>query len=333
MNIINSKSPDIPIILQKEVYNTPENRGNIKGYVKLNNYNNIRTAVYKNKKKKIIQIGIRGTSPNSLTDITNDIDLFINNNISKNSSIQKRLNIDLTTYKKLKKQYPNYKLIFSGHSLGASSVSNILDKNPNDKNLEGHLFNHYILPNKNIKKDKRITNNDSGDLLKDPHKTTAAAIGILGQVYQYNSGVMSNVTENQINLIKANPDYQLANLRNIYRQIKFNPEYNMLSRKQNAEYVLKYGEDVRNVESAILKLEPDAPLFQYGLPNAFIEDSLEYEERINELTTATEGLVASGEIASGIGTLAVLYFIGSYIFDKHASSNFKPKNKKLLIKK
>ena len=223
--------------------------------------------------------------------------------------------------------------MFSGHSLGASSVSNILDNNPNDKNLEGHLFNHYILPNKNIKKDKRITNNDSGDLLKDPHKTAAAAIGVLGEIYQYNSGIASNITENQINLIKANPDYQLANLRNIYRQIKFNPEYNMLNRKQNAEFILKYGGDVRNVESEILKLEPDAPLFQYSLPNAFIEDSLEYEERINELTTATEGLVATGEIASGIGTLAALYFIGSYIMDKHSASNFKPKDKKLLIKK
>ena len=107
----------------------------------------------------------------------------------------------------------------------------------------------------------------------------------------------------------------------------------MLNRKQNAEFILKYGGDVRNVESEILKLEPDAPLFQYSLPNAFIEDSLEYEERINELTTATEGLVATGEIASGIGTLAALYFIGSYIMDKHSSSNFKPKDKQLLIKK
>lgn len=169
--------------------------------------------------------------------------------------------------------------------------------------------------------------------MKDPHKTASAAIGVLGEIYQYNSGVASNITENQINLIKANPDYQLANLRNIYRQIKFNPEYNLLNRKQNAEFVLKYGGDVRNVESEILKLKPDAPLFEYSLPNAFIEDSLEYEERINELTTAMEALTATGEIASGIGTLAALYFIGSYIIDKHSSSNFKPKNKKLLIKK
>ena len=49
-----------------------EDRGIIKGYKKLPNYNDERTAVYKHKLDKIIHVGIRGTALSSFDDLMNE---------------------------------------------------------------------------------------------------------------------------------------------------------------------------------------------------------------------------------------------------------------------
>lgn len=178
-------SQDIPIILQNEVYKSIGDRRNIKGYKKLSQYDDERTAVYKQKNYgKKIQVGLRGTSLTSPTDFLNDAELALDAGLPflpEQVHIKKRLDKDEDLYKKLRKQYPDRKLVFSGHSLGAVSVKNILDKHPDDKNLEGHLFNHWIFDNqdKKVKDDKRLFNNDSEDLLKSPIEAGLAGSGTI----------------------------------------------------------------------------------------------------------------------------------------------------------
>lgn len=321
-------------------------------------YDDSRTAVYKNKQDKIIQIGLRGTSLTSATDFLNDAELGLDAGLPflpEQVHIKKRLDKDVNLYKKIRKQYPNYKLVFAGHSLGAVSVKNILDTNQADKNIEGHLFNHWIFNNNKIKlkDDSRIFNNDSEDLLKSPIEAGLAGSGTIAGAagYYYKRKMKQQMATNEFqNIRRQAAGRDISELNRVFsRQYSAGlpdvPSPRPLLNRQ--------GSGILSNENNDLDLDYDIDaLFGGRQFNPFVisddvdETSAEAAERdefgdnVDALAGRDEALeqealqlfrqkATTGGYGAGAAGLAYfLYKIKRY----HSSSNFQPKNKKLLIK-
>ena len=351
-------SGDLPTILQNEVYRSIEDRRNIKGYKKLPIYDDSRTAVYKNKRDKIIQIGLRGTSLTSLTDFLNDGELALDAGLPflpEQVHIKKRLDKDVNLYKRIRKQYPNYKLVFAGHSLGAVSVKNILDTNQDDKNIEGHLFNHWIFNNNKIKlkNDSRIFNNDSEDLLKAPIKAGIAGSGTIAGAasYYYGRKMKQQMATNEFqNIRRQAAGRDITELNRV-----FSRQYSagLPDAPSPRPLLNRQGSGILSNENNDLDLDYDIDaLFGGRQFNPFVIDEAsaeaaataeergEFGDRVNALAGSDEALeeealqlfrekaTTSGYGAGAAGLAYFLYKIKKY----HSSGNFEPKNKKLLIK-
>ena len=316
-----------------------EDRGIIKGYKKLPNYNDERTAVYKHKLDKIIHVGIRGTALSSFDDLMNDMDLVIKNipfsNIrtKEGDYINTRLDKDFDTYKRLRKQYPDHKIILNGHSLGAVVVKHILD-NTDDKNIEGHLFNPWLFNDytKDINKDKRAVINDSDDLLSTPLRTLFKSIGILGTVGGVGAKIRNMFLESKKEQILNSPEYNLFQARNIYSIITagFQEVPPLLMREQEEIFRNNFGNSRDRLERYIMSNSPDIGT---SLMSEFIEDIRNYDNEISNFNRGLINIKKYGKnIISGMLVTQALY-LANIIYKYHASTNFKPKNKKLLIKK
>ena len=319
-----------------------EDRGIIKGYKKLPNYNDERTAVYKHKLDKIIHVGIRGTALSSFDDLMNDMDLVIKNipffNIrtKEGDYINTRLNKDFDTYTRLRKQYPDHKIILNGHSLGAVVVKHILD-NTDDKNIEGHLFNPWLFNDytKDINKDKRATINDSDDLLSTPLNTLLKSIGILGGVGGIGAKIRNMVLETKKAQILNSPEYNLYEAQSIYNRIlnAFPGLPPLLMREQETIFTNNFGNSRDQLERYLMSNSPETPLYRYYGTEAFLENLENYDRQINNFNRGLINIKKYGKnIISGMLLTQALY-LANIIYKYHASTNFKPKDKKLLIKK
>tara|TARA_R110000787_G_scaffold10466_2_gene35533 strand:- start:475 stop:1452 length:978 start_codon:yes stop_codon:yes gene_type:complete len=319
-----------------------KDRGIIKGYKKLPNYNDERTAVYKHKLDKIIHVGIRGTALTSFNDLMNDMDLVIKNipfpnlRTKEDDYINNRLDKDLNTYKRLRKQYPDHKIIFNGHSLGAVVVKHILD-NTDDKNIEGHLFNSWLFNDytKDINKDKRAVINDSDDLLLTPLKTLLKSIGILGTVGGVGAKIRNMFYESKKEQILNSPEYSLFQAQSIYNKIlnKFPGLPPLLMREQETIFTNNFGNSRDQLERYLMSNSPETPLYRYYGTESFLDNLEKYDRQINNFNKGLINIKKYGKnIISGMLVTQALY-LANIIYKYHASTNFKPKNKKLLIKK
>jgi len=170
--------------------------------------------------------------------------------------INERLKTDFKLYKDLRKQYPDHKLIFSGHSLGAVVVKHILDNADKDKNIEGHLFNHWIFNNldKKVKDDKRLFLNDSDDYLKKPLRAFTGGGAIVGGV----AGAASNYAYNrQLNSYEFQTHLQeeLTNYDSVLESMTNVPAETIAAREKMIEEsfgVLRKGAKVAKWTSGIL---------------------------------------------------------------------------------
>jgi hypothetical protein len=118
-----------------EAYISPNDRQmNLLGYTYNRKYSNDNLATYVDKPSKKIVVSIRGTVPTNLMDIVSDIGII---------SADKSFNATrLSNHKKMigdvLQKYPGYKLILSGHSLGAYLVEQLAADYPD---AHGIVFN------------------------------------------------------------------------------------------------------------------------------------------------------------------------------------------------
>ena len=134
-------------ILQEEAYKKPKNRSQLKGHILLDNYSDDEHVVYRDKKNKIIQMGIRGSvTDNNFKDFIVDLELAVKKVFpSLNTPLaDARIKRGNDIYKRLRRNYPNHKISISGHSLGSGITETILYKNRKDKNLRGYGFNGWF---------------------------------------------------------------------------------------------------------------------------------------------------------------------------------------------
>jgi pimeloyl-ACP methyl ester carboxylesterase len=110
-----------------EAYVAPNDRQmNLLGYTYNSKYSDKNLSTYVDKPDKKIVISIRGTVPTDYQDIVSDIGIV---------SADKSFNITrLSNHKKMINEiidkYPGYKLILSGHSLGAYLVEQLAETYP-----------------------------------------------------------------------------------------------------------------------------------------------------------------------------------------------------------
>ena len=261
---------------------------------------------------------------------------FPNIRTKEGDYINTRLDKDFDTYKKLRKQYPDHKIIFNGHSLGGVVVKHILD-NTDDKNIEGHLFNPWLFNDntKDINKDNRAVINDSDDLLSSPLDTLLKSLGILATISGVGAKIRNMFLESQKKKILNSPEYNLFQAQSIYNKIlnKFPGLPPLLMREQEAIFTNNFGNNKDQLERYLMSNSPETPLFRYYGTETFLENLENYDRQINNFNRGLINIKKYGKnVISGILVTQALY-LANIIYKYHASTNFKPKNKKLLIKK
>lgn len=102
--------------IAKDTYNYDHKRGNIDGYEYISKLSSYDHGIYYNKKLNEVVIGARGTECcDNLQDLKADLSILAGN--YKSDSRFKAID---RLYKKVKKAYPNSKIITCGHSLGGT---------------------------------------------------------------------------------------------------------------------------------------------------------------------------------------------------------------------
>ena len=132
---LKSNPPDIATILQNEAYIDPESRSRLRGHNKLDQFSDKENVLHRDRKNKIIHWGVRGSVVGE--DFIADAELLGKRLIPelKTPTSDERMDRANSIYKKLRKQYPDHSISISGHSLGSSVVSGVLNRNPNDNKL------------------------------------------------------------------------------------------------------------------------------------------------------------------------------------------------------
>ena len=121
------------VMMTKEAYKNNLLRTNEIGNFKLvPELSTNQMAVYRNLKNKTIIISVRGTS--NLKDLLTDLSLSIES-ITTNQFDKLNRNIN-----QVKSQHPDFKFIYTGHSLGATKILDYVSKFGGN----GVVFNSYI---------------------------------------------------------------------------------------------------------------------------------------------------------------------------------------------
>ena len=143
--------------MSKQSYRKPNKRKDIGGYDYNDELSDNENAVYINDSDKKIIVAFRGSV--NIKDFKTDVSLAMGG-IRKTDRYDSTKNLVAT----IKEIYPNYKISFSGHSLGGTLAVEMADLSPNHKSV---VFNSAHTPlRKGSVKDKDITYySTSGDLV------------------------------------------------------------------------------------------------------------------------------------------------------------------------
>ena len=132
--------------------------------------------------------------------------------------------------------------------------------------------------------------------------------------------------------ILNSPEYNLFQARNIYSRITagFQEVPPLLMREQEEIFRNNFGNSRDRLERYLMSNSPDIGT---SLMTEFIEDIRNYDNEISNFNRGLINIKKYGKnIISGMLVTQALY-LANIIYKYHAASNFKPKDKKLLIKK
>lgn len=115
-----------------EAYNKPnERKQHIEDFIYMKELSSINHGVYRHEFKKIMVLGIKGTS--RPIDVIDDLDI-----LSGSEEENERFKQDLQFYDYLVANYPNYQIKVVGHSL-SGGIANYIGRNR--ENATGYAFN------------------------------------------------------------------------------------------------------------------------------------------------------------------------------------------------